>query len=115
MENEKFAFTAIIELEVKPKSEENGKNIAVTHAGLKYSCEFSESINANMYFGEDRTLNKEGCEVFTTVAIEGLIANIHTMHQRGFRDSAEHLRYIIEKLEKGFVQQVEVGSAEWDK
>jgi len=29
--------------------------------------------------------------------------NIHMAHEKGFRDSAEHLRWIISELERGFV------------
>lgn len=47
-------------------------------------------------------LNKEGLKVQTQGLIQGLIANIHYAHQMGLWDSAEHLRYIIKNIERGF-------------
>lgn len=51
---------------------------------------------------ENGLVNKDGMKVQTQGLIQGLVANIHWAHQNGYWDSAEHLRYIIEYLEKGF-------------
>ncbi|MEL6835225.1 MAG: hypothetical protein AAFP77_19655 [Bacteroidota bacterium] len=47
-------------------------------------------------------VNQAGMKVQTQGLIQGLVANIHWAHQMGYWDSAEHLRYIIENLERGF-------------
>ena len=52
---------------------------------------------------EDGLPNERGCKAITSVLVAGLVANIHTCHQKGFKDSAEHLREIIKQLEEGFV------------
>lgn len=52
--------------------------------------------------GADGVVNKDGLKAQTQGLIQGLIANIHFAHQREYWDSVEHLRYIIENLEKGF-------------
>ena len=57
---------------------------------------------------EDGALNADGLKAQTQGLIQGLVNSIHYGHQKGLRDSAEHLRYIIENLQKGFVQQVTV-------
>lgn len=49
-------------------------------------------------------VNKEGMKIQTQGLIQGLIANIHFAHQNNMWDSAEHLRYVIQYLEKGFIQ-----------
>ncbi len=46
---------------------------------------------------------RDGSQVLSNVLIQGLVANIHMAHEKGFRDSAEHLRWIISELERGFV------------
>jgi hypothetical protein len=56
--------------------------------------------------------NKEGCKAITETLIQGIIANIHFAHQKNYRDSAEHLRDIIKKLEEGFIDIVEIENDE---
>lgn len=57
--------------------------------------------------------NATGTKLLTQLFIQGLSANIHSAHQTGQRDSAEHLRYIIAELERGFVWQVNAEPSEW--
>ena len=57
--------------------------------------------------------NKDGFKAMTQGMIHGLLNNIHSCHQMGLWDSAEHLRYIIKYLESGFVKQVQVTKAEF--
>lgn len=49
-------------------------------------------------------LTPEGFKAQTHGFVQGLIANIHAADQKGGWDSAEHIRYIIENLERGFAQ-----------
>ena len=58
----------------------------------------------NQWKDKDGVVTKEGMKVQSQGLIQGLIANIHFAHQMGYWDSAEHLRYIIKNLEKGFNQ-----------
>lgn len=46
---------------------------------------------------------KAGSHALTNAFVQGLVGNIHHAHQKGFKDSAEHLRYIIAELERGFI------------
>lgn len=64
----------------------------------------SENIEHSQYLDEQGYYNKQGTEVITNVLIEGLLTNLHASHDRGYWDSAEHLRHIIAELEKGFVR-----------
>ena len=74
--------------------------------------EFKLDLSSNMireeYLTKDGKPTKNGSHAITSAFIQGLVGNIHFAHQAGFRDSAEHLRYIISELERGFVRQVEV-------
>ena len=53
---------------------------------------------------ETGSLNEAGVRIQTQAFVQGITAAIHEAHQRGVWDSADHLRYIIEELEKGFVR-----------
>ena len=57
-----------------------------------------------MPWKDNGLVNQAGMKVQTQGLIQGLVANIHWAHQMGYWDSAEHLRYVIEYLEKGFAQ-----------
>jgi hypothetical protein len=46
--------------------------------------------------------NEKGTKIATIVLIQGLVSNIHAAHQKGLWDSADHLKYIIKELERGF-------------
>lgn len=63
----------------------------------------SDNINSNDLFDENDFPNKKGCELLTTALIAGLNGNIHMAHHCGYRDSAEHLRFVITQLEEMFV------------
>ena len=74
--------------------------------------EVSKNISMEAYLTTERRLNKEGMNVVTQAFVQGIVANIHAAHQAGFIDSAEHLRYVISEIEKGFV---ELGDVEFFK
>lgn len=59
--------------------------------------------NARVWKDKKGVVNGTGLKVQTLGLIQGLVTNIHVGHQLGTWDSAEHLRYIIKELEKGFV------------
>ncbi len=63
------------------------------------------------YYEGDQ-LSANGVQAVTSTLIEGLLANLHGAHINGTRDSAEHLRYIIDRLEQGFVRLVDADSIE---
>ena len=59
--------------------------------------------------------NTKGMKAQTQGLVQGLIANIHFAHQNEMWDSAEHIRYIIKELERGFVHQTKAHISKWDK
>lgn len=75
----------------------------VTLKGTDLHLGISENINDNDFFDEKGYPNKQGYEMLTTAFLAGLNGNIHIAHQQGYRDSAEHLRYIIAQLEEMFI------------
>lgn len=78
----------------------------------KIALDIPEELDRSAYFDKDDMPTQVGSHTMTTIFIQGLIGNIHASHQKGFRDSAEHLRYIISELERGFVQVGELKEGE---
>ncbi len=99
----KFHFDAMLRLYLEQKPNKTKP----TFKGLKFRLEPSEVLDKDMYLQEDGLLTKHGTRALTHVLVQGLIGNIHQSHQRGITDSAEHLRFIISELERGFVAQVD--------
>jgi hypothetical protein len=82
------------------------------HLGTEISLQLSANLLKEQYFGEDELPTREGSQCLTIAFIQGLIGNIHYCHQKEQWDSAEHLRYIIAELERGFIAQVNVQTKE---
>jgi hypothetical protein len=106
----------ILELEVFTKIElehepgKKGTNLRET----KFYLNVSKNLNASMYNGADGLPTHDGSKAITEVLTQGLIGNIHQSHDRGYIDSAVHLRSIIGKLEKGFVALANVNPGIYD-
>lgn len=74
-----------------------------------------KELDEDMYFDKEGLPNNNGTKALSQCFIQGLIANIHHGHQKGIWDSAEHLRYIISELERGFVEIVDLSKVNIDK
>jgi hypothetical protein len=73
-----------------------------------FNLHVSKNLEESMYFDEELMPNGAGSKALTQCFIQGLVGNIHYSHEKGFRDSAEHLRYIISELERGFIQIADI-------
>ncbi len=71
--------------------------------GTDVSLGMSPNMDIKQYFDEKDYPNKDGCEVISRTLIAGLSGNIFMAHECGYRDSAEHLRFVISQLEEMFV------------
>jgi hypothetical protein len=96
---QRFRFIGISELVLEheqgsPKS---------THVATNVRMEISKNLDRARYLKNDLP-TKEGLKPFTMAFIQGLVANIHHGHEKGWWDSAEHLRYIMEELSRGFAE-----------
>lgn len=94
-----FTFEALVRLTM---DHQEGQERS-THVATEFLLDPLKPINRDSYLDEDDLPNKDGSRVLSNVLVQGLIGNIHMAHDNGFRDSAEHLRWIIAELEKGFV------------
>jgi hypothetical protein len=99
----KFQFTATSRITmVHTKGEATSQ-----HESTEILLSVSNNLDPRKYL--DRGVpRKEGVKPLTIALTHGLIANIHAAHERGFWDSAEHLRFIINELETGFSRVADV-------
>lgn len=104
-----FSFEAKVVLHLEHKQgQEKSK-----HKGVDFNLSVSKGLDAKAYFDAEGLPNQAGYHVLTNVLIQGIIGNIHQSHENGYRDSAEHLRYIISELERGFVEVAEVTKSDF--
>jgi len=103
----KFEFEGkcVLQLEHKPGMQKS------KHIQTKFNLDVSSNLDKSQYLTSDELPTADGSKVLSNVFVQGLIGNIHHAHQKGYRDSAEHLRYIISELERGFVQLAETGES----
>ena len=73
------------------------------HVATNFNLDVSGNVDRDMYLDGEDLPTPEGSRALSHVLIQGLVGNIHFAHEKEFRDSAEHLRWIISELEKGFV------------
>lgn len=90
-------------------------NTSSTHIATDFRLEVSKHLDQSMYNDKRGLPTKAGSHALTNTLVQGLIGNIHHAHQKGFKNDAEHLRYIIEQLERGFIAIAETGEGTMDK
>lgn len=105
-----FTFTAVSQIEL---SYEKGSKTS-KHKATNIRLEISDNLDETQYLDKEGRPTKEGSRCLTQALVQGLIGNIHHAHQAGWRDSAEHLRYVISELERGFVQVATVSDGSMD-
>jgi len=90
-----FEATVVLEL-IHNSSTDHSK-----HKSTRFALELIGPLKRDVYIKDDLPTDK-GSEALTITLVQGLVGNIHLAHEKGWRDSAEHLRWIISELEKGF-------------
>jgi hypothetical protein len=102
----KFSFEAKVVLELERKE---GSALS-KHVATKFNMSVSKNLDKKKYIDKEDLPTEEGSVILSNVLIQGLVGNIHFSHEKNYRDSAEHLRWIISELERGFssVSNVEV-------
>lgn len=93
-----FSFEAkvVLTLEHKPGATTS------KHVSTDFNLEVIGQLDRKQYLDAQDLPTKAGSQVLSNVLIQGLVGNLHMAHEKGFRDSAEHLRWIISELERGF-------------
>jgi hypothetical protein len=97
----KFHFTVTSQLVL----EHDGRSKHSTHVETNIDLELSRNLIKDTYVKPDGVeWTAEGCKVITRTLCSALASNIHYAHQRGLKDSAEHMREIIDDLGEMFAR-----------
>lgn len=94
-----FSFEAKVVLTLEHKKEMTTSK----HVATDFNLEVSDNLVRSQYLDKEDLPTEAGSKVLSNVLVQGLVGNIHLAHENGFRDSAEHLRWIISELERGFI------------
>lgn len=97
-------FTAISRITLRPNSDGQSSKLVQTDILL----EVGDNLERKIYLDKDQLPTKQGVKPMTQALVQGLIGNIHMAHQKGWWDSAEHLRYVIAALEQGFAEVADI-------
>lgn len=95
-----FQATATIELE-HSKEQTRSKLVA-----SQIKIDVSSNLSKRAYINQDGTPTADGAKAMTNTFIAGLTANIHHSHKAGYWNESDHIGFIIEELQRGFVAQV---------
>lgn len=75
---------------------------------LEFNLELGENVKESIYLDSGGHPTKDGSKALTICFINALVGNIHACQKEGFWKEADHIRYIIEKLQEGYVRSAEV-------
>lgn len=96
----KFEFSAKAKIELE--------SINISNVTKLNFCEFvlkiPKNVDENEYYNDSEMLNIYGAKMASLVFLNGIMANIHSSHQAGVFDSAEHFRWVISEMETLFVK-----------
>lgn len=81
------------------------------HVSTDINLFVGKGLKKDQYLDEEDLPTEEGTRSLTQCFVQGLVGNIHQGHEKGYWDSAEHLRYIISELERGFVTVANVSTS----
>lgn len=95
-----FSMTGISKLTLNHRPGEPTSS----HVATDMRFEVSKNMDQKKYLDKDDLPTKDAIKPISQCFIQGLVANIHAAHQKGWWDSAEHLRYIMTELQRGFVE-----------
>lgn len=74
------------------------------HVATDFNLDVSKELDRSMYLDKEGLPTEAGSKALSNVLVQGLIGNIELAHRKGFRDSVEHLKWIISELERGFIE-----------
>lgn len=99
-----FSFEAKVVLTL-----EHQKGMSTSkHVATDFNLYIIGDLDRKQYLDKYDLPTQVGSKTLSNVLIQGLVGNIHMAHEKGFSDSAEHLRWIISELERGFVSVANV-------
>ena len=98
----RFGFQAVATIELEYSKEQTKSKLVAS----QITIDVSANLNKRAYINEDGAPTADGAKAMTNTFIAGLTANIHHSQKYGYWNESDHIRFIIEELQKGFVAQV---------
>lgn len=92
-----FTLEAKVVLTLEHKKGMRFSNLVATD----FNLEVSDNLERSQYLDKENLPTELGSKGLSNVLIQGLVGNIHFAHEKGFQDSATHIRWIISELERG--------------
>ena len=92
------SFTKVSKITLEPNPD--GKSSK--HIATDFYLEVSKNQEKKMFLDFNGRPKEGGIKPLTQAFVQGLVGNIHFAHEKGWWDSAAHLRYIIDELTRGF-------------
>jgi len=102
------SFTGISKVTLEP----NPDGRSSRHVETDFRLEVSKNQDKSIFLDFKGRPKKEGIKPLTQTFIQGLVGNIHFAHEKGYWDSAAHLRYIIDELTRGFATVAKTSEGE---
>jgi hypothetical protein len=78
-----------------------------SHVATDFFLEVSRNLDKSKYLDKNDLPTKDGLKPLSQAFIQGLVGCIHMGHNKDWWDSADHLRYIINELQRGFIEVAE--------
>ncbi len=94
--------------------EHNSGNKTSKHIHTDFNLNVSDNMDWTLYLDEEGLPTAAGTKALTQCFVQGIIGNIHYAHEKGYRNDAEHLRYIISELERGFIENTTIEKGNLD-
>lgn len=107
-EDGEYSFTGIAKVKLKPDVEFTSSTLK----SIDLRLEISENLDREKYLDANGLPQNLGIKAVTIALMAGLNANIYTAHHKKEWDSADHLRYVLDNLQRMFVENAEITTGE---
>ena len=87
--------------------ENDGHSQTCLHRGVKLGLDVSSELNLDTYIDDEGLPTEDGTKALTNVLVQGLIANIHRAQYKGHWKDHEHIKFIMDELQRGFIEIAE--------
>lgn len=86
----------------------NGDKISLNEVLCEVSLDTDPHQCLELFCNKDGSLNKMGAKEVTRCFVKGLTHNIKINHKNNTWNESEHIRFIIEELQKDFITEFQI-------
>jgi hypothetical protein len=99
MPNIQFHFVAISKITMR--HEMGAPASQINHTDIR--LDVSKNLNKATYLDQEGLPTKEAIKPISLAFLQGIITNIQLGHEKGWWKEADHMRYVIDELQRAFV------------